>query len=121
MNISIKQYATILDKALASASGDNEKEKVIKDFANLIVSDGRSSKLSEIMNLWQKLYNKRHGIIDVTIESADKDTISFPHSFAGKKVAVSSIENKSLIGGSVIKIGDYTIDASIKRKLSTLR
>ncbi|MES2060107.1 MAG: F0F1 ATP synthase subunit delta [Patescibacteria group bacterium] len=120
MKLSTKQYAEILDKALAEA-GSEHAGAVYKDFAKLLVREGKTSRLSDVIAFWKKLYNKRHGIIDVEINAADKEDAAFPHSFAGKRVALTVSEDKSLLGGSRIKIGDYIIDASIKSKINAIR
>jgi len=120
MKLSIKQYASILDQALTEA-GESGREKVIKDFAASVVADNKSSRMSEILQIWRGLYNKRHGIIDVSIHAADKDDATFPHSFAGKRVALNVSEDKELLGGTVTRIGDYVIDNSIKSKVNVLR
>ncbi len=121
MRLTIKQYASLLDRALAEADTEHGKEKVMKDFANLLMEDGRMSRLSEILELWKGLYNKRHGIIDVEARAANKEDVSFPHSFAGKRVALKVSEDPSLLGGSIIKIGDYVIDGSIRSKIAAIR
>ncbi|MFA6050391.1 MAG: F0F1 ATP synthase subunit delta [Candidatus Paceibacterota bacterium] len=121
MRLSIRQYATILDKALAAADTEHAKEKVMNEFAALLIEEGRTSRLGEILELWKNLYNKRHGLLDVEIKTADKEEVSFPHSFAGKKVAFKTSVDPSLIGGSIIKIGDYVIDGSIKLKIEAIR
>jgi F-type H+-transporting ATPase subunit delta len=120
MKLSIRNYATILDEALAEAGADHA-DKIYRDFAKLVAEDGKSSRLGEIIELWKSMYNKRHGIVDVEIKAADKDAAAFPHSFAGKRVALKVTEDKSLIGGSVIKIGYYIIDGSIKSKVAAIR
>ncbi len=121
MKLTVRHYATILDRALAEASSEHEKEKVMKDFAQMIEKDGKTSRLNEILIFWQALYNKRHGLIDVTIETADKDSVKFPNSFAGKRVAQKTIMNPSLIGGNIIRIGDYIVDGSIRSKINLIR
>ncbi len=120
MKLSIRQYAILLDKALAAAGADHA-DKIYRDFAKLLAEDGKSSRLGEILELWKGLYNKRHGIVDVEIKAADKSAAAFPHSFAGKRVALKVSEDKSLLGGSVVKIGDYIIDGSIKSKIAAIR
>lgn len=120
MRLSIRNYATILDKALTEAGTDHAKAEVMKDFAKLLVKDSKTSRSGEILEIWKNLYNKRHGIIDVEIESADPSA-SFSHSFAGKRVASRVKLNPSLLGGQIIKIGDYIIDASIRSKINLIR
>lgn len=120
MKLSVKQYAEILDKSLAEASSEDQRSFLFKDFAKLLINEGKTSKLDEVLHIWKSLYNKRHGLIDVEIESVDGEA-SFPHSFAGKRTAINHKNNPSLIGGTITRISDYVIDTSIKSKIKSLK
>lgn len=121
MKLSVKQYAEILDKAVDKAHGDEAKRAVIKEFVKLLNDDAKVSKLPDILTHYKSLWNKRHEVIDVTVETADKEGAKFASTFGGKKVSLTIRENKALIGGSVFKIGDYLIDTSVRSKINALR
>lgn len=121
MKLSVKQYAEILDKAIDKAHGDEAKRAVIKEFVKLLNTDAKISKLPDILTHYKSLWNKRHEIVDVSIEVASKDEAKFASTFGGKKVSLSVKENKALIGGSILKIGDYLIDTSVRSKINALR
>ena len=121
MKLSVKQYAEILDKAVDVAHGDEAKREVIKGFVKLLNEDAKISKLPDILTHYKTLWNKRHEVIDVTVEASDKEGAKFPTHFGGKKVSLTVKENKELIGGSIFKIGDYLIDGSVRSKINALR
>src|SRR3989344_6833221 len=118
MKLTIKQYAELLDRALDKARGDDARKDVIKEFVKMLTRDGKMSKLPDILMHFKALWNKRHDIVDVEIETADKESAKFPHTFAGKKVSLKVLENKALLGGSILRIGDYLIDTSVRSKIN---
>lgn len=121
MRLSVKQYAQVLDEAVERARGSEAKQEVISEFVKLLNADAKTSKLPDILAHFKSLWNKRHDVIDVTVEAADKEGAKFPTHFANKKVSLTVKENKALIGGSIFKIGDYLIDTSVKSKINALR
>jgi F-type H+-transporting ATPase subunit delta len=121
MKLSVKQYAQILDESVERARGDEAKRDVIKEFVMLLNADAKISKLPDILTHFKSLWNKRHSVIDVIVEAADKEGAKFPNTFGGKKVSLTVKENKALIGGSIFKIGDYLIDSSVRTKINALR
>lgn len=121
MKLTIKQYAELLDRALDKARGDDARKDVIKEFVKMLSTDGKISRLSEILLRFNMLWNKRHSIVDVSIEAVDEASAKFPMEFAGKKVALKVLQNKALLGGSILKIGDYLIDTSVRSKINALR
>src|SRR3989344_9516492 len=104
MKLTIKQYAELLDRAMDKARGDDARNAVIKEFVKMLTKDGKMSKLPDVLTHFNTLWNKRHDIVDVEIETADRESAKFPHSFAGKKVSLKVLENKALLGGSILKI-----------------
>ncbi len=120
MKITTKQYAYILDEALQKQSSGDHKA-VIKDFVSLLASHGKISKINEIIVHWNKVWNKRNESIDVIVETADGSDVAIPSHIAGKKVLKSIKTNPAIIGGTVIKIGDYIVDNSIASKINALK
>ncbi len=121
MRLTVKQYAKILDESLVKASSESEYKDIIKQFVALVSKDNKVSKMNDILSHFNKLHNKRHDSIDVLITSADKEPIKFPTHIAGKKVSITKKEDPKILGGQIIKIGDYIIDNSIRSKVNTLR
>lgn len=121
MKLTTKQYAKILDEALSKSEGAHGYSNIIKEFVALVSKDGKVSKMNDILSAFNGLWNKRHNSIDVTITTADGEAIKFPTHFGDKHTSVSTKKNPEILGGSIIKIGDYIIDTSIKSKINALR
>lgn len=103
----------------------NEKQK---NWLRLLVSYHRLKVAPEIKKLFESLTKQHEGIVDVTVSAAYKmdDTQKSSLQKAleirlGKKVVLSWLEDKRLIGGAVIQAGDSMMDGSIRGKLKTLR
>ncbi|MEI6479106.1 MAG: F0F1 ATP synthase subunit delta, partial [bacterium] len=85
------------------------------------VSKRLASKYPAILRSFKKEWNLEKGIIDVTVRASSiNDAPKIDH-VLGKKAEVTFIEDKTLIGGSEIKIGDLVIDTSIRSKLQKMR
>ena len=85
-------------------------------------------KLEAINDCYQELSNKAQGIIiaDVTtaydLKAELKARLSSKlESVTGKKVALRTHNDKSIIGGIVVKIGDTRIDGSVAGRLQALK
>ncbi|HEY4512194.1 MAG TPA: F0F1 ATP synthase subunit delta [Candidatus Paceibacterota bacterium] len=121
MKFTTKQYAELLDRAMDKVRGDDARNTVMKEFVKMLTNDGKISKLPEILAHFGAFWNKRHDIVDISIEAADEKDAKFPKEFAGKKVSLKVLENKALLGGSILRIGDYLIDTSVRSKINALR
>ena len=121
MRLTTKQYAKILDEALAKAESVHEYTNTIKEFVAFVSKDGKVSKMNDILNAFNGLWNKRHNSIDVVVTTADGEAIKFPTHIGNKKVSLTTNKNPKVLGGSIIKIGDYIIDTSISSKINALR
>lgn len=121
MKLTIKQCAELLDRALDKARDDDARKNVIKEFVKILSSDGKISKLPDILSHFKKLWNARHEVMDVEMVVTNESEAKFPKEFGGKKVALKVLENKALLGGSILKIGDYLIDTSVRSKINAIR
>lgn len=117
MKVTSKQLGIFLAQKLSKGSGSVD---VIKGFTAFLKSKSILSKKADIIRFFKKEWNKIHGITDVEIKVASSDEAPDLKSFGGKNEVLIK-EDKSLIAGSVIKIGDYVLDNSIKSKLSSLK
>lgn len=121
MRLSLKQYAMVLDQALAGSKSDLESNQIVSEFIMSVTKDAKLSKINEILAHFGNLWDKRHNIINAEIETADNENISLPKEIKGKKLIIKTKSNPKLIGGSIIKIGDYIIDNSVLSKINALR
>ena len=100
----------------------------LKNFFELLVDNSRIIFFEEILQQFHNLENEHNKILEAKILSAfelldnQKDSIKerLEKKF-NKKVVLSCIVDKTLIGGVTIIIGDYVIDGSIKRNLEVLK
>ena len=100
----------------------------LKNFFELLVDNSRLIFFEEILQQFHNLENERNEKLEAKVLSAfelsdnQKDSINarLEKKF-NKKVVLSCIVDKTLIGGMTIIIGDYVIDGSIKRNLEVLK
>ncbi len=121
MRISLKQYAKILDNALAVSKDDSESKQILSEFIKSVTKDGKLSKINEILSHFGNLWDKRHNVINAEVQTANGEAISLPKEIKGKKLVVTTKTNPQILGGSIIKIGDYIIDNSVLSKINAIR
>ena len=100
----------------------------LKNFFELLVDNSRVTFFEEVLQQFHNLENEHNKKLEAKILSAfelldnQKDSIKerLEKKF-NKKVVLSCIVDKTLIGGVTISIGDYVIDGSIKRNLEILK
>ncbi len=98
------------------------------NFFHLICRKNRASILPEVSNVFVMLYHDHKGIVKAGVTTAVKISASIRKEFeeivtkiTGKKVAMETSVDESLIGGYILKVGDMQIDDSVKSKLNNLR
>lgn len=121
MKLSLKQYAKVLDQALAGSKSDTESKQIVGEFIESVTKDAKLSKINEILSHFGNLWDKRYNVINAEVVTADGEVISLPSEIKGKKLVIKTKSNPELIGGSIIKIGDYIIDNSVLSKINALR
>ena len=100
----------------------------LKNFFELLVDNSRIIFFEEILQQFHNLENEHNKVLEAKILSAfellenQKDSIQerLEKKF-NKKVVLSCVVDKTLIGGVTIIIGDYVVDGSIKRNLEVLK
>ncbi len=128
MKIAVKQYATALYEAVKDKK-KNEVESVIEDFVKFIIANNDISKADKIINEFTNTWNKEQGIIEAEIKSArslDSSVVKFLQKYIkeiskAKNVEVDESEDKSLLGGVVVKYGDKVMDGSLRTRLKELK
>ena len=100
----------------------------LKNFVELLVDNSRVVFFEDVIQQFNNLENEHNKKLEAKIISAfelldsQKDSMKerLEKKF-NKKVVLSCIVDKTLIGGVTISIGDYVIDGSIKRNLEILK
>jgi F-type H+-transporting ATPase subunit delta len=97
------------------------------NFVKLLISTNRLRYVSNILQLFEKARAEAEGRLDIDVVSAfelepaqaSRISDAMGRRF-GKKISISSVVDKSLIGGMIIRAGDSVIDASLRGRLSEL-
>ncbi len=128
MRINSQKYAKLL---LEITQNKNEKDIIIeiKKFLNLLIQKNELKNYPEIINHYQKLWNKNEGILKTEITTARplKPEIStYIENFIKKRTGAKKLEiktktNPDLISGTIIKYGDRILDNSLKTKINDLK
>ena len=122
--ISIKKIAEELVEKTKNVS-KKEQEKIIRSTIFSLGSRGLSKYFSKLINEVEK-HSAKSAQLKTTLETAhqlDKKSlegIEKELKAVYGEIQFSVVENKELIGGIRIKIGDTVIDASLRNRLKKL-
>jgi F-type H+-transporting ATPase subunit delta len=100
-------------------------------FFNLVFRKGRSLSLTEIQASFEEMYLDHKGVVvaelttalpasDAVKEDIRRRLEALPQ-LAGKKVVMKDRVDSAIIGGYVLQLGDYSLDASIRRDLRAIQ
>lgn len=127
MKINPKKYALALYESVALEEG--AIENLLKNFVKILAKNNDLSKAKKIEIEFNKIWNKKKGIVDANIISAkktDKETLEIIENYI-KKISGSPNVNmqeeidKDMIGGIIIKYEDKILDGSLRTSLKTLK
>ncbi len=97
-------------------------------FLELVANNGREAFITEIAQAFLTQLKEHRGIVPVTIISAQKLDAKTKEQITAKisasiKGTLEITENvdESLIGGFIVRMGDYQIDASVSNQLNRLK
>lgn len=100
----------------------------VRNFMKVIVSHQRTHMLREIDQAFITELNRRNGIAqaDVTTarqlnEAEKKELLSVLERRTGKKIEAQFLEDKSLLGGAVVRVGSTVYDGSVREQLNRMR
>jgi F-type H+-transporting ATPase subunit delta len=112
-----------LDAILAKAGFS----PLVNDFFRLLHLRGRLGLLGEIVTAYDHLMDQRAGITRGTLtvagpmpESQINALKSALGTLVGRKVELKTVEDQSIIGGVVAKLGDLVVDGSLRSRLDRL-
>ncbi len=99
----------------------------VKQLVEAVVEAGRVSFLPEISQVFSEFIDDAEGIVQAQVESAvalsaqeDQDIVATLAQMLHKKIVLKSAVNTALLGGFVVRVGNYLIDLSLKSKLDGL-
>ncbi|MCD4694148.1 F0F1 ATP synthase subunit delta [bacterium] len=128
MKITAKQYANALFESLKEA-GNKKQDEIITNFANVLISYNHVSYLPNIINNFNKIWDKDNNIIKGEIviareigENIEKEIKNFIKKENGNKVLeIEKRIDKNIKGGFVLRLGDRLVDASLKTRVEDLK
>ena len=103
-------------------------DAAVRNFIYLVVDHRRTEMLPEIQRAFRGELNLRLGIEEAEVTSARELTAAEKQELTsvlerrrGKKVEARFEQDKSLLGGAVIKMGSTIYDGSVREQLNRLR
>ena len=98
-----------------------------RNFLRVLIESDRIKLLPEIRTLFDKLKDEAESVAKATIETAyplsdaqlAQLTAALERRF-NKKIETTVIENRTLIGGARVSVGDEVIDGSVQAKLAAM-
>ena len=127
-NISTKNIAQALYEATYEKSG-KELEEVISGAMKFLSEKRLLGKSKEILNNLEILIDKREGITRAVVTSKEKlrkserDEIEelLRKRYKVKDVLMSEVEDKNILGGIKIEVGDEVVDLSLRSSMNQLQ
>jgi len=128
MKLNSKQYAQSLFEVLIESDEDSYNE-YIKKFAKILFDNNQTSCLEEIVNHFDRLWNRHYKIVEAEITSAqsiDNELREDLKNYIAKltkttEVVIKESKDENILGGVVLKYGDKILDQSMRNKLNNLR
>jgi F-type H+-transporting ATPase subunit delta len=101
--------------------------KLSVDFIDMLTIKKRESILEAVAKSFIEQYSERSGIVEAIVTSAsaltleEKTQLKSSLSSFGKTIALKELVDPTILGGVKIRVGDLRLDASIRKKLNTLK
>jgi F-type H+-transporting ATPase subunit delta len=123
-SIPVRRRVSILDAVNGRVGGGPK----VRNFLAVLISHERLSALSEILQEYRLEMNRRSAISDAEVVSArpleDQERAALAGQvaeLAGTRVNATFREDKSLIGGVIVRIGSTIYDGSVRGRLERLK
>jgi len=116
------------DKVEVTTKIFNKKiEDLTLNFLHLIINNGREEVFVQTVKRFVHLYDETRGIEVAKVTTATSLTkemrtklMAYVTNLVGKKIELEEEIDESIIGGYILKYGDYQYDASIKNNVHRL-
>ena len=114
--------------ALVQGLLDGRVPQNVLNMARLLVQRGRAEILPAVVTEYQRLLNRRRGVVEAVVTSAAPlsadETSALRAKLAemtGGDVDLTVRVDDALIGGLTVRVGDQLLDASVRGRLERLR
>lgn len=115
-------------RVLAKIAEKMRLDETVRNFAYVLVDHRRTEMLREIEKAFGEELNARLGVADAEISSArelsageKKELMAALERRTGKRIDARFLEDKSLLGGAVVRVGSTIYDGSVREQLNRLR
>lgn len=102
--------------------------EAVRNLVHLIVRNRRTEMLDEIQGAFQAELNARMGIAQAEVTTARelsaaemKELTAAIERRTGKKIEPNFVQDESLLGGAVVRVGSTVYDGSVREQLARLR
>lgn len=119
---------TVRRKILQEVIGKLELSKTVTNFLYLLLDKGRIAHAPAISDRFQRMVDEANNVKRATVTTAagvsDKVLTQVKESLekmTGHTVIVETKEDPAIIGGIVARVGDLTLDGSIRTQLDNLK
>jgi F-type H+-transporting ATPase subunit delta len=120
--------AELKQKAIEKITGAMQLTPAVRNFIHSVVDHQRTGMLREIEKAFRDELNARLGIAEAEVVSAQelsaaekKELIAALAERTGKKIVANFREDKSLLGGAIVRVGSTVYDGSVREQLERLR
>lgn len=98
-------------------------------FLQVLVRKNRTNLIPEIADMYDRLADRTRGVVRVEVRSftalTDAQRAALESRLVawlgGKKIELRAVEDRTLLGGLTVRIGDSVVDGSVAHRLKTLR
>jgi F-type H+-transporting ATPase subunit delta len=116
-------------QSILNAILEGKIDPMLMAFVQLITAKGRENVLDEILEAYAQQYDVLKGVNKIKLTTATSISESLQQSILDNIRRNSSLEhieletaiNEDLIGGYVLELKDYLVDASLKRELELVK
>jgi len=115
-------------KILNDILAKSDYSETVKNFLNLLLDKNRMDAIREVSSYYENLMDEVSHIARVDVitpkplrEDAARSLEKVLEEMTSKKIRMEMKEDKSLVGGLVVKIGDLVFDGSIKAQIEGLK
>lgn len=117
-----------LKKALLAYAGEKSNApSEFVNFASQVVEAGRTGHIPEISKAFREMLAEQRGLASATAITAEAMSDSLKNELSNalgkifnKKITLQNEIDKSVLGGFVVNVGNYTIDLSLKNRLNSV-
>ena len=121
---SVEEKHAVIEKIAAKM----QLGQAVRNFVLLLVDHERMEMLAEIQDAFRNELNERQGIAEAEITSAHeltaaerKELVSVMERRTGKKIEARFSEDKSLLGGAVVRVGSTIYDGTVREQLARMQ